>query len=396
MVGLFSFTSNIFAESGVPFEIKPILTDEQEEDVANYISINVNGDSKEEVFEFSLKNRAKESREVIIEVVDAYTSPNGVVQYTNIETENSKIVDDKYKMTSHLTLEGNNVITLKGGEETIIKTHLDAKGLEGALLGGVSFQLHEEGKGDGEEDSSFKINNKINMVVGVLVNFDTDKDVNVILDSPFVDPMPSYYAVRLPITMESPLFKKVSMNYEVLKNGKVMFDGESDYEFAPKTQVNVSIPWKAETINNDEDYQLRGTLEYTNKGGEIQEQPFDFTFDYSPDNNVVRDITNALTRPFEEESLPWTLAAIIAGVIALVVFLLLRKRKDVYLLSHEGEFPAEIHEGNPLIDKLTRVSREEGREYGVYHKKKVKNGKFFFAYSHREVKNGDKVYKVNK
>lgn len=395
LVGLLSFTSSVFAEGNIPFEIKPKFTADQQEGVANYISIKVDGDSKEDIFEFSLKNRASESKEVSISVVDAYTSPNGVIQYTNIKSENSTIVDENYKMSNHLTLEGENVITLKGGEERVIRTHLNAKSLEGVLLGGVSFQLYEEGGSTGDEESSFKINNKINMVVGVVVEFDSDKDVNIVLDKPFVDPMPSYYAIRLPITMDAPLFKKVSMNYEVLKDGELLFNGTTNYEFAPKTKANVSIPWEAESIKSNENYQLRGTLEYTNKDGEIQEQPFDFKFDYSPNDNTVGNITNALTRPFEDESLPWTLGIVAGVAVALLAFFLLR-RKETYILFHNEDFPAEIHKGNPLYEKMIVETNEYGKEYGVYNKKKGRNGEHFFVYSHREIRKTDKVYKLNK
>lgn len=388
MVGLFSLVSNVFADNvGVPFEIKPVFTAEQEEGVANYISIKVDGNSKEDVFEFSLKNRADESKEVVIKVVDAYTSPNGVVQYTDIETENSMITDDNHKLSTHLTLDGESIITLKGGEERIITTRLNAKNVQGILLGGLSFQLYEEGAEKEDEESSFKINNKINMVVGVMVEFNSDKDVNIILDNPYVDPMPSYYAIRLPITMDAPLFKKVAMDYEVLKDGKSLFIGKTDYEFAPMAKAKVSIPWEAETIKGNESYQLRGNLEYTNKKGETQKQPFDFNFEYSPNDSAVGNITNTLTRPFEEESLPWTMGIIMVVVaIGALAFFLMRRKKESYILQHDGNFPAEIHKGNPLYDNITKTTSEYNKEYGVYNKKKGKDGNSYYVYSHKEIK----------
>src|SRR5690606_24247609 len=158
-----------------------------------------------------------------ISIVDAYTSPSGVIQYVNESSENSEIVNEHYKISRYIESE-NDTVTLNQGESKTVSIQLDVEQMEGVLLGGVNFSAVEKGEEVKEADSTFQINNQINMVIGVMASFETDKETSFIIGEPTIDPMPSYYAIRLPITIDAPVLQQnVLIQYEVLHEDKQIF-----------------------------------------------------------------------------------------------------------------------------------------------------------------------------
>lgn len=313
--------------SRIPFEVKPKFTSDQEKDVTNYISVKTKDTKKKETFEFSVKNNSNETRKISMKVVNAYTSPNGVVQYTDSETENSTIVDENYKMSNHLSLNGEKTIELKSGESKIVKANFEANNINGTLLGGVAFQLNDENENVSKDDSSFKIKNKINVVLGVMVKFKDNQEVNFELDNPYVDPMPAYYAIRLPITLNSPELKKVKIEYEVSKDSSILFTGNSEYDFSPMSKVKAVLPWDADSIKTNENYKLTGKLTYK-LNGEEKIEPFEFNFTYKSNDGFIENLANKIKRPFEENpGFAWIILLPIIGLIGLIFFFR-RKNKE--------------------------------------------------------------------
>lgn len=275
IIALFiSFTMPIYTNAnGIPFNIHPILPKNQDSDVTSYISIQADSALNQEL-EFVVKNYQDSEQMIEINVVNAYTSPNGVVQYTNKELENSDITDEAYKMTNYLTLEGDNQITLKANEEKRIKTKLAVDKLEGILLGGVSFKTVKEGDVLKGENASFQIDNEINMVVGVKIDFGTNKEIAISIDEPFVDPMPAYYAIRLPVSLDAPLLKKLMLDYEVLQDNELLFEGNGEFDFAPMTKSELILAWEHDKIVENKPYVLKGVFKY--KGIDKVEKTLEF------------------------------------------------------------------------------------------------------------------------
>src|SRR5690625_3489169 len=114
--------------NGIPFIVEPILPDNQDEVVNSYISIISDSNNLNQNIEFKVTNESEIEQNIYIKVVDAYTSPNGVIQYVEEESDNSTITNDNYKLSKHLTLPENQV-TLKPGETKIITSSLDVNDL---------------------------------------------------------------------------------------------------------------------------------------------------------------------------------------------------------------------------------------------------------------------------
>ena len=368
----------VSANEGLPFDVIPEFTDGQEDGVTNYISIKGNGDSKRETFEFKIKNKSDREHEVVVSVVDAYTSPSGLVQYDVKGSENSEIIDDKQKMSNHLTLEqqnkeGNLIVKLEPKETRVIKANLDAKNVEGTLLGGLTFKLFQEGDEVEEDGTTFQINNEISMVIGVIVEFDYNGEVDFVIDEPYVDPMPSYYAIRLPVTMESPTFKSAELVYDVLLDDEVQFGANLGYEFTPKSKTNVSLPWELETIKTDKTYRIKGYIGYLENGEETHE-PFDFTFKHKADESIVDKVTSPFMKPLEEGRFPWLLFFTLSIIIITTIITIIKKRKTTYyvLAMLSSDLPNEIRPHDDYYNVIAEVEEipKGGKEttIGVYKK----------------------------
>lgn len=284
-------------DNGMPFTVEPVLTENQDKDIQSYITEKLKGTDYKQSYQFRLTNSSDTEQEVAVTVVDAYTSPNGVVQYVEEESDNSKITDNKYKMSKYLTV-NDGVVKLNPGQTKTIELDLDVEDIEGTLLGGVSFKTLEDGEEVEDGESSFKINNEINMVVGVMLEFDTEQEVGFEIKEPFLDPMPSYYAVRLPIELKSSfLVKDTELEYDVSFKGEDLFGGMEKISFAPKTEANISLPFDYEEIKENEDYVIKGTFTYKDSEDKKQTIDFEEVFVYENNESTVDKVSKTLTTP---------------------------------------------------------------------------------------------------
>lgn len=344
--------------SGIPFDVKPVLPSNQDPDVTSYISINAESESVKQELEFVLKNHKDVEQTVEINVVDAYTSPNGVVQYVEEEMDNTEIIDDRYKMTNYLKLDGENKIVLKPNEEKTIKTKLDVGGLEGVLLGGVTFKTVEEGEIIEQDKSTFQIDNEIKMVIGVKVDFGTERNVEIEIGEPFVDPMPAYYAVRLPVTLNAPLLKKLDLDYQIIKDGETLFEGEGEYDFAPMTKTELSLAWEHEKIEEKTPYVLKGTLSYKDVDGE--EKTLDFEKEFVFEGDEQDGSLKTLTVPIIEKDVSILLFVLIL-VIVLLGVLFIRHNKSMFAFSKEEVAMVNETSENPSGDDETKLEENDDK-----------------------------------
>ena len=344
--------------SGIPFDVKPVLPSNQDPDVTSYISINAESESVNQELEFVLKNHKDVEQTVEINVVDAYTSPNGVVQYVEEEMDNTEIIDDRYKMTNYLKLDGENKIVLKPNEEKTIKTKLDVGGLEGVLLGGVTFKTVEEGEIIEQDKSTFQIDNEIKMVIGVKVDFGTERNVEIEIGEPFVDPMPAYYAVRLPVTLNAPLLKKLDLDYQIIKDGETLFEGEGEYDFAPMTKTELSLAWEHEKIEEKTPYVLKGTLSYKDVDGE--EKTLDFEKEFVFEGDEQDGSLKTLTVPIIEKDVS-ILPFVLILVIVLLGVLFIRHNKSMFAFSKEEVAMVNETSENPSGDDETKLEENDDK-----------------------------------
>lgn len=313
-----------------PIKIEPILPSNQDHGITDYISITTDGDELKQELSFIVTNNTTEEITLSIDVTNALSSPNGTIQYIVDQSQgNASLIDPLYGLPNYV--EHDQSVTLKGEEEKIVRVQVDIPKVDGTILGSVAFKLTQEGKVQEKDDVQYRVNNEINGIVGIQINFGTDKKPVFEIGEPYVDPMPAYYVVRLPITYDIPLIQKeVSFNYEVLaEDERILFQSDKDMrlDFAPKTRVGISIPWDSESINDGETYTLKGALTYD--GNTIE---FTRTFKYEKEGSGMDVSFPDRGRPTSNEDhfgWWWLLLILLFILMIIEVTYIGRKKKNV-------------------------------------------------------------------
>lgn len=380
--------SNINAKAdgqSQPYLITPVLPDNQDKNITNYISISPKSNSLQQGLEYLVTNKTKNKQEINVKVLNAYTSPNGVIQYETTETENSKIIDSKYEMKQYV--KAPEKITLQAGESKIVNLMVDIPNIEGTILGGVGFQIEGEKETTKKQGMSFEFKNEINTVYGIVVNFPTNQNYEFKFDEPHVDPMPNYYAIRLPITLDSPLLlKNVDIEYEVLFKGKKLFFSKNTIDFAPMTKTNFSLPFEYNEIKQNEPYNLRGKMTYIDKHGAEQIKEFDLTFVYKVDSDGDNQISKIIKAPIEKAGFPYWLLLLLLPLLAY------KLRKGNYVIfSDQSETPIVINKDHADFEKVLpkKVAKNvENLKYAHYYtRKKNKTAKDYQYVYHKTKEN---------
>src|SRR5690625_675195 len=149
----------------MPYTIQPVLPDNQDENIGNYISVSTNENALKQDFEFLITNKTNEEMELLIQPINALTSPQGVIQYTSQTTEeNAELINGDYGLSTYMDVVDK--ITLQSGENKTVKATVDISGIEGTILGAIAFQTVEEGDIEEQDNVQFKINNESNTIIG--------------------------------------------------------------------------------------------------------------------------------------------------------------------------------------------------------------------------------------
>jgi cbb3-type cytochrome oxidase subunit 3 len=323
----------VYAEdaSGMPFTVEPVLPSNQDKDIENYISVSTNTHSISQELRYKVRNTTDTTQVIDVNILNAYTSANGVIEYKAKETKDNKIIDQDYEFRSYA--EAPDSITLESGQTRVVSVNVQVDKQEGTLLGAVSFQSEGGKENANQEGISLEVTNQINSVYGVAINFPTDNTQHDFrVGEAFLDTMPSYYVFRLPITLNSPiLLQDIDLAYEVDLEGKQLFSSETSFDFAPMTKTNFAIPYEYEELLKDKPYTLKGEVTYTDQNGEKQVQQFEKVIEYKDEKAGLRALLTTLKIPVEKNGttywvLPFFLICI-PLIIFLIFFLYRRKKK---------------------------------------------------------------------
>lgn len=348
------------------YTVEPVLPSNQEKGVNNYISIMSNSPTVNQEIEFVISNKTENPLTLKVEPLNALTSPNGVIQYINVtEVENASLIDPVYSLPQYVTI--GDKLTLEPKEKKKVKGVLSISNVGGTILGGVGFSVFEEPAKTEDKAGGFKISNEMNTVIGVMARMPKGQPIVFDIGEAYLSPMPLYYAVRLPITLNSSsLLKDVSIKYLVTNAKKEeLFKSEEKriFNFAPKTKANVLFPWEAETIDKSATYTLEGELTYIDNNGKEIVTPFtkDFKFEESKEGVSDSMFAPKSTGGFNY----WYLGLLL--LVPLAFLLLYLRRKNVYVLysnsMESNKVITESHELFKVVAPLRLARNDENLNY---------------------------------
>lgn len=367
-------SSTVSAETDQPYTIRPVLPSNQDSGVTDYISVSTSGTSLKQDMEFLVTNNTGKSMTLKVGAFNALTSPSGSIQYKPVlEENNSKIMKKDYQFKNYVDVPSS--VTIDAGMSKVVKATVSIENVEGTVLGVVAFQNVIEGTAKSSDNTQFKLDNKVNNVFGVQVNFPTSKDMEFIIGDAYLDPMPTYYAIRLPITLDTPkLVKGVSIDY-VVKDAEMneLFKGKglTSLDFAPESKANFALPWETEDITRDEEYTVTGKLTYEDKVVE-----FDKTFVFEGEVESSSTGIDLSTPNVNGFSNWWWLLIIPLALLPLLLLFLMRRNKYI-LFKEVSSVPAIIGKDDSDYKKLEHISKakneDELRYKHYYKRKKIKN-----------------------
>lgn len=387
--GVFFTNKNVSAnelESGLPFYVEPIFPVNQDKNIDYYISVTSDSDSLKQDFEFLITNITKQKQVIDVKLLNAYTSSKGQTDYQEEETHGNLIIDDVYELKKYI--ETPKKVELQGGESKIIRLKGDFSNIEGTVLGAVTFSVNEEKQNEKKEGLYFKIEDKLRPILGIAVNFSSSQKYKFEFGKPYVEPMPAYFVVRLPITLSSPvLLKGIDINYAVYFKGKKLFFDKKEIDFAPMTRTNFSIPFDYEEIEKEKLYTLKGALTYKDKHGVEQKQDFEFEFEYVAEKeHADNPISKVFKIPLEKSDLSSWLLLPIVLLLALIVFLRLHAKKQseqFVIFAEETILDDTLHDFQSEFVKLLQPKKDAVNTDGLpyvhyYQRKKTKSGSIVY------------------
>lgn len=314
MAAFFVFVPSISAEK-LLVDVSPIFPENQDPKIKNYFSINTNETHFKQTISFILTNNSNNDVTIQIEPLNALNSSNKGIQYTSKVEENyTRLLDEQYALAKFIQIDKK--VTLKGGETKRIHGEIDIPKLDGTILGAVSFKTLNDAKET--KQNQISIHNEINRIIGVQINLQKElKNIKPIFEvlEPYVEEMPAYFVIRLPIELKSSLLmKNVLLEYEVFDSKEnLLFKSKEEQPFnmAPNTYTSFALPWQYETIKENDEYIIKGELKY--EGGSIT---FNKTFKY--EKKQVQGNGNQFGKP---KVLKDNTTFLILAVVLLIAFI---------------------------------------------------------------------------
>lgn len=269
------------------YSIKPVLPKNQNPAINNYFSLTSEGDLKG-TYDIEISNDGDEELTLYIQSLNAFTSPNGLIQYADDTTYDydSFIQDNKYKFTDYVDIV--DVVTVKPNTVSRYSFNVNIPKMEGSILGAISFRTALEGGATSNEEVSITINNAINNVIAFNVDFG-----NGAFNAVEYGEATLYHSgfdthIKLPIrAMSNTLVENAYIEYKVInEDGDLVFENPDKLRahIVSNADFDMHLPWLANTVRKNNNYELIGSMTL-NYNGEEMKFPFNKKFEFKQTEN---------------------------------------------------------------------------------------------------------------
>lgn len=173
-IGWLIFLAGVLAVNAVPakaedmdFQVMPVFPENQQVQNVNYFDLLLQQDAVQTI-RIRVKNLSKETKKIHVEVNQAATNYNGVVEYLD-----QSVHEDKAPFPIKDAVAFQETWTLKKGEtiEIPFKLTMPDIAYEGVVAGGIC--ISDMTSADAADDSSVVVRNKYRYVLALLLQTDT-------------------------------------------------------------------------------------------------------------------------------------------------------------------------------------------------------------------------------
>lgn len=311
------------AES-VGYTVNAILPKNQDDKNATYFALRVKPNQQQKLG-IVIGNQTKQAQKFQVEVNQAVTNANGVIDYSQANpTRDSSLtvgIKDIFKETKLpvVTVPANST------KKVYVTYKMPADKINGMILGGINVK-----KLDATSSSKSKgvtINNNFAYVIGLRLRESAlDVAPNMKLLSVKAGQTNQLNQVEAKLQNPEPgMMRSLKVKAQVTKKGdsKVLLQNEkANMAMAPNSHFSYALPWGNVNLPAGT-YTL--TLDATAKGG----YHWHFTKDFTVTQKEIGELANKFNQPEQKSYFWWFVAGgvLIVLLLAIIIYLLLRNRK---------------------------------------------------------------------
>lgn len=313
-------------ETKHPLIFEPIYPENQNPQTKGYFDLSVVQGEKQTVY-VKITNQIDKEITVGVQSANAYTNPvGGIIYEKNIESPNTKLLDDAIRMADHLEVrESVTISPYSSIEVPIVITVPQSEGQ--TLLGGVLFTTKGEETQQQQEveegTANFVLKTEIVNAVAIQLNLPSTVPPNFSLGKAGFIPETAEVFIEMTNDVQK-IQEEIKGVYSVSnQQGEELFNGEfGPFKLAPKSKIRYPFQWGNETIE-DGTYTLR--IEGTTSGQKIKASE-EFTINNEDMEKYVEKTqpNNVITEEKGISIWVWFTVAILFG---LIMFLLGRRKK---------------------------------------------------------------------
>ncbi|WP_379970789.1 DUF916 and DUF3324 domain-containing protein [Ectobacillus sp. sgz5001026] len=231
----------------VGYSVRAIIPENQVDKNQTYFDLLMKPKQKQ-VIQVEIYNKGNEDIDIDIHITNPNTNRNGLIDYTNIETN----VDESLKIpiTKVASIEKMTVrVPAKKSQIVPIQLEMPEAEFDGIILGGIYFEKHA----GAEQATKGQISNKFAYVIGLKL-IETNIDVNPNLQLKSVKPgLVNYHtAIIANIQNSAPVIvDHLTLKANVFNsNGKEVNQvNVKDYKMAPNSNMDFAIDWKNKELS---------------------------------------------------------------------------------------------------------------------------------------------------
>lgn len=321
----------IYAEETktLPFEVLVQTPENQMNGIKSYFNLDLKS-GQQQILKVDILNKEDTPITINVKSANALTSTHGGIMYVDKRNvTQSKLIDEDFYMDNRL--KAPSKVELEGNQSKTIEVGLKAPEKTGVYLGGLLFELDNGTKAQsGLEEVNFTVSNKIEYAVAVQANVDKKEPVvekeTLNVSKPAVEIFPAGPQLHsIMRNSNGEIVRDVQMHYEVFYKGESLFYGDLPaFNIAPKSEVGIAIPWKAEGFE-DGDYMLKVKIRENDKT-----KSFTNEFEISTENVKDYAIKTGAVQPIPvlvSSNYIWIAVIVVGNLVILFIFWRKNKKK---------------------------------------------------------------------
>lgn len=322
----------------VGYTVNAVLPKNQDDSSATYFALRVKPKQHEKLT-VAITNQTKKSQRFQVNVNQAVTSDNGVIDYSQTNPQ----LDSSLKVSIKDVFGAKKVPTVtvpaKQTKDVSIHLTMPAKRINGMILGGIN--VRKLGKDADKSSKGVSLTNSFAYVIGVrLREAAVDVAPNLNLLSVEAGQRNSLNQVNAKLQNPEPGIMsnlKIKTQVTKLNSSKILLQNtKGNLAMAPNSHFTYSLPWGNTQLKAG---QYTMTLDATAKGG----YHWHFVRNFTVTQQQLKQFANRYNQPQAPSYFWWFLAGglIILLLLAIIGFLLWKNHRDKDQTSRDTSEPTD-------------------------------------------------------